>query len=232
DYPIGDKRATLGEIWASFKESFLALIMPVLILGGILGGVFTPTEAAAVAVFYACLVGFFVFKTLKVQDLPRMLLHTSSVMGMIFLIMASASILGWLLASERIPELVSRLVLSISTNPHVVMLLINLFLLFVGMFMDIGAALVILAPILAPLAISVGVNPLHFGVIMTINLNIGLITPPLGACLFVACGISRLKLEDVVPDLWPFILSEVAILFLITYVPIIPMFLPKLLGFA
>lgn len=232
DYPIGDKRATLGEIWASFKESFLALIMPVLILGGILGGVFTPTEAAAVAVFYACLVGFFVFKTLKVQDLPRMLLHTSSVMGMIFLIMASASILGWLLASERIPELVSRLVLSISTNPHVVMLLINLFLLFVGMFMDIGAALVILAPILAPLAISVGVNPLHFGVIMTINLNIGLITPPLGACLFVACGISRLKLEDVVPDLWPFILAEVAILFLITYVPIIPMFLPKLLGFA
>lgn len=232
DYPIGDKRATLGEIWASFKESFLALIMPILILGGILGGVFTPTEAAAVAVFYACLVGFFVFKTLKVQDLPRMLLHTSSVMGMIFLIMASASILGWLLASERIPELVSRLVLSISTNPHVVMLLINLFLLFVGMFMDIGAALVILAPILAPLAISVGVNPLHFGVIMTINLNIGLITPPLGACLFVACGISRLKLEDVVPDLWPFILAEVAILFLITYVPIIPMFLPKLLGFA
>ncbi|MGI6034499.1 MAG: TRAP transporter large permease [Limnochordia bacterium] len=232
DYPIGYKRATLGEIWASFKESFLALIMPILILGGILGGVFTPTEAAAVAVFYACLVGFFVFKTLKVQDLPRMLLHTSSVMGMIFLIMASASILGWLLASERIPELVSRLVLSISTNPHVVMLLINLFLLFVGMFMDIGAALVILAPILAPLAISVGVNPLHFGVIMTINLNIGLITPPLGACLFVACGISRLKLEDVVPDLWPFILAEVAILFLITYVPIIPMFLPKLLGFA
>lgn len=232
DYPIGDKRATLGEIWSSFKESFLALIMPVLILGGILGGVFTPTEAAAVAVFYACLVGFFVFKTLKVQDLPRMLLHTSSVMGMIFLIMASASILGWLLASERIPELVSQLVLSISTNPHVVMLLINFFLLFVGMFMDIGAALVILAPILAPLAMSVGVNPLHFGVIMTINLNIGLITPPLGACLFVACGISRLSLEDVVPDLWPFILSEVAILFLITYVPIIPMFLPKLLGFA
>ena len=141
-----------------------------------------------------------------------MLLHTSSVMGMIFLIMASASILGWLLASERIPELVSRLVLSISTNPHVVMLLINLFLLFVGMFMDIGAALVILAPILAPLAISVGVNPLHFGVIMTINLNIGLITPPLGACLFVACGIGQLKLEEVVPDLWPFILAEVAVL--------------------
>jgi tripartite ATP-independent transporter DctM subunit len=232
DYPIGDKRATIGEIWASFKESFLALIMPVLILGGILGGVFTPTEAAAVAVLYACLVGFFVFKTLRVQDLPRMLLHTSSVMGMIFLIMASASILGWLLASERIPELVSRLVLSISTNPHVVMLLINLFLLFVGMFMDIGAALVILAPILAPLAISVGVNPLHFGVIMTINLNIGLITPPLGACLFVACGIGQLKLEEVVPDLWPFILAEVAILLLITYVPVIPMFLPRLLGLA
>ena len=112
------------------------------------------------------------------------------------------------------------------------MLLINLFLLFVGMFMDIGAALVILAPILAPLAISVGVNPLHFGVIMTINLNIGLITPPLGACLFVACGIGQLKLEEVVPDLWPFILAEVAILLLITYVPVIPMFLPRLLGLA
>jgi len=216
-YPKKERRATLLEMLKAFKEAFLALLMPIIILGGILSGVFTPTEAAAIAVAYAFIVGLFVFKTVKLKDIPELLEQTARTTGVVFLIIGSASILGWILASERVPEQIAQAFLNISHNKFVILLLINILMLIVGMFMDIAAALVILGPILHPLAVSLGVAPIHFGIIMVLSLNIALMTPPVGACLFVACGISKLSLEAISKAIWPFIVAEVIVLFIITF---------------
>jgi len=231
NYPIGDKKPTIKEVAVSFKEAIIPLLMPIIILGGILSGIFTPTEAAAIAVLYALFVGFFIFKNLKLKDIPELLYEMVRNSGSVFIILSAASILGWILANEQIPELIGTMILSVSQNKIIVLLIINAILIILGMFMDMTAALIILGPILHPLAVSVGVHPLHFGIIMVVNLNIALMTPPLGACLFVACGISKLKLEEISKEIWPFILIEVSVLLLITYVPQISMFIPKLLGF-
>jgi len=232
DYPIGNKRANVKEISIAFKKAFIPLLMPVIILGGILSGVFTPTEAAAIAVLYALIVGFFVYRNLTLKDLPILIYNMVKNSGSIFIILSAAAILGWILAREQIPELIGTMILNFSSNKYVVLMIINMILIVLGMFMDMTAALIILGPILHPLAVSVGVHPLHFGIIMIVNLNIALMTPPLGACLFVACGISKLTLEEISGEIWPFILVEFGVLILVTYVPMISMFLPRLLGFA
>ncbi len=231
DYPIGESKPTIKEVAVSFKEAIIPLLMPVIILGGILSGIFTPTEAAAIAVLYALIVGFFIFKNLKLKDIPELLFEMVRNSGSVFIILSAASILGWILANEQIPEMIGSLILNVSQNKYIVLLIINAILIVLGMFMDMTAALIILGPILHPLAVSVGVHPLHFGIIMVVNLNIALMTPPLGACLFVACGISKLKLEEISKEIWPFILIEVSVLLVITYIPEISMFIPKLLGF-
>jgi TRAP-type transport system large permease protein len=231
NYPIGGQKYSFKEKVISFKEAIIPLLMPVIILGGILSGIFTPTEAAAIAVFYALFVGFFVFRNLKLKDIPELIYNMVRNSGSIFIILSAAAILGWILASEQIPEKVGVMILQFSENKYIVLLIINAILLILGMFMDMTAALIILGPILHPLAVSVGVHPLHFGIIMVVNLNIALMTPPLGACLFVACGISKLTLEEISIAIWPFILVELLILMLVTYIPIISMFIPKLLGF-
>lgn len=231
DYPIGEEKPTLKEVAISFKEAIIPLLMPVIILGGILTGIFTPTEAAAIAVLYALFVGFFIFKNLKLKDIPELLFEMVRNSGSVFIILSAAAILGWILQNEQIPEMIGTLILNFSQNKYVVLLIINVILIILGMFMDMTAALIILGPILHPLAVSVGVHPLHFGIIMVVNLNIALMTPPLGACLFVACGISKLKLEEISKEIWPFILIEVSVLLVITYIPEISMFIPKLLGF-
>jgi len=230
DYPIGERKPKLKEVGIAFKEAIIPLLMPIIILGGILSGIFTPTEAAAVAVLYALLIGFFVFKNLHLKDIPELLYEMVKNSGSVFIILSAAAILGWILANEQIPELVGSLILSISQNKYIVLLIINLLLIILGMFMDMTAALIILGPILHPLAVSVGIHPLHFGIIMVVNLNIALMTPPLGACLFVACGISKLSLGEISKEIFPFILIEFAVLLLISYVPAISMFVPKLLG--
>ena len=232
NYPIGEKRASVKEMGIAFKDAFIPLLMPVIILGGILSGIFTPTEAAAIAVLYALIVGFFIFKNLKLKDIPELLYNMVKNSGSVFIILSAAAVLGWILSNKKVPTMIGNMILGFSENKIVVLLIINLILLILGMFMDMTAALIILGPILHPLAVSVGVHPLHFGIIMVVNLNIALMTPPLGACLFVACGISKLSLEEITKEIWPFILCEFAVLMLITYVPAIPMFLPRLLGFA
>ncbi|MBN1333981.1 MAG: TRAP transporter large permease [Synergistales bacterium] len=229
-YPVGEKRATFREIVVGFKDAIVALLMPIIILGGILSGVFTPTEAAAVAVAYAMVLGLFVYRNITLSDLVPLFLKMAKTTGVVFLVISAASILGWVLAIEQIPEKVAALMLGISSNKYVIMLLILGLLLLVGMFMDIAAALIILGPILHPLAVSLGYHPLHFGIIMVLALNIALMTPPVGACLFVACGISKLTLEQISREIWPFILVEVGVLLLITFVPDIPLLLPRLMG--
>jgi tripartite ATP-independent transporter DctM subunit len=224
-------RSTLRMMLKSTKDAVVPLMMPVIILGGILSGVFTPTEAAAVAVGYAAFVGLFVFKTIKFRDFLPLFYQTAMVTGVVFLIIGTASICGWVLASERVPEKVAGVLLSLSAGKSSLLLLILILMMIVGCFMDIAAALIILGPILHPLAVSQGIHPLHFGIIMVFSLNIALITPPVGACLFVACGITRLSLEQLSRAILPFVLVEFLALFIIAYVEEIPMFIPKLLGF-
>jgi len=229
-YPRG-KKTTLKEKIFGLKDATIPLLMPIIILGGILSGTFTPTEAAAVAVLYAVVIGFFVLKTLKVADLGPMLIKTARITGVVFLIIGAASILSWVLAINQIPESIAKLLLATTDNPKLILLLILLLMLIVGMFMDIAAALIILGPILHPIAMSIGMDPIHFGITMVLSLNIALMTPPVGACLFVACSISKLTLAQLSKAIWPFIIVEVVALFLVAYIPEISLFLPRLLGF-
>ena len=231
NFPKGEKRATVREIFKSFKQAILALLMPAIILGGILIGIFTPTEAAAVSVFCAFIIGFLIYRNLKLKDLWESLNEMTLVTAVVFIILSTAAIFGWLIASEQIPQKVASLILNLTHNKYLVLLIINILLLIVGCFMDQTAALIILAPVLAPLAYKVGVHPLHFAMVMILNLVIGLITPPLGACLFAVCSIGRMPLETVIKPVLPLTLALIAILMLITYVPAITMTVPRLLGF-
>jgi tripartite ATP-independent transporter DctM subunit len=231
-YPKHNQKVTFQRVWVGTRKAIWGLIMPAIILGGILGGIFTPTEAAAIAVGYALFLGMVVYRNLSLKDLFRIFYRNSVLMGVIGLIMSSAAVLAWILASEQIPDMVARGFLSITSNKYAILLLINLFLIFIGMFMDITASLIILGPILAPLAIDVGVHPLHFGIMMCVNLYIALITPPMGGCLFLAMAISQLRIGPILKELWPFLLIEIFVLFLVVYIPEITMFIPRLLGFV
>jgi len=229
-YPRGPK-TTLKEKILGVKDAIIPLLMPIIILGGILSGMFTPTEAASVAVLYALVIGFFVLKTVKPRDVPPMLVKTARITGVVFLIIGAASILSWVLAINQIPEAIAKFLLDTTGNPKLILLMILILMLIVGMFMDIAAALIILGPILHPIAVNMGMDPIHFGIVMVLSLNMALMTPPVGACLFVACSISKLTLAQLSKAIWPFIIVEMATLFIVAYVPEIALFFPRLLGF-
>jgi len=230
--PVAAKRATLKEFFISLKKSILALMMPIIILGGIMTGWFTPTEAGGVAVLYGLIVGFFIYRNLTLRDLWEVLESMTRVTAVVFLILATAAILSWFLAAEQIPQQVASGVLDLTSNKYMVLLFINIILLVVGCFMDQTAALIILGPVLSPLALGVGVHPMHFGIIMCLNLVIGLTTPPLGACLFSCCSISKVSVEEISAEIWPMIIALLIVLGLVTYIPAISMTLPTLLGFV
>lgn len=221
-----------SKVVKSLLGGIIPLLTPIIILGGILSGIFTPTEASAVAVFYSLLVAFIIYRTLTLKKLYNIVESSFRLCGIVLIIVALGSVLAWLFAIDHIPEQLTHLLISISgDNKYIILLIINIFMLIVGMFMDITAALIILAPILAPLAINLGVDPLHFGIMMVVNLNIGLITPPLGAVLFVATSISKLKYENVIKEILPFLVVEIIILFLIVYIPELTLLMPHYLGF-
>ena len=225
------KKTTFMEKLIGLKDAIIPLLMPIIILGGILSGIFTPTEAAAVAVAYALIIGFFILKSLKLVDLPPMFVNTAKITGVVFLIIGTASIVSWVLAINQVPQMIADFLLSTTGDPKIVLLLIIILMLIVGMFMDIAAALIILGPILHPIAVSMGMSPIHFGIVMVLSLNIALMTPPVGACLFVVCSITKLKLGEISRAIIPFILVEVVALFIIAYVPIISTFIPSLFGY-
>jgi len=226
-YPKGE-RQPIGVIVKSFTGAFWALLMTFVILFGILGGYFTPTEASIVAVVYALVVGMFVYKELKLKDLPKILLDSMVSTASIMFLVGFANLFGWILVSEQIPILVADGILGISDNPIVVILLINLLLLFVGTFMETIAALVILFPVLLPVASSVGMDPVHFGVMMVLNLVIGLSTPPVGVCLFVASSIGKVSIGKTSKALLPFLGASLVVLLLVAFIPEITLFLPGL----
>ena len=226
----GDEKASGAKIWATFKDAILALLMPVIILGGIYGGVFTPTEAAVVAVAYGFIIGFFVYRELTLPKLKDILVNTSIGTATIMFIIATSSVFSWILTAQRVPQAVAEAILSISTNPVVILTLINLLLLFIGTFMETVASIIILVPVLLPVVTQIGVDPLHFGIIIVVNLAIGMVTPPLGVCLFVGCGIGGITLESISKAVWPFILSMILAVLLLTYIPWISLILPRLAG--
>ncbi len=227
--PVSDRRFSLKRVLNSFISGFLALLMPAIILGGIIFGIATPTEAAAIAVAYAFFLGVAVYRSLTFDAIVQTLIRTSIITGVVFLIIASASILSWWMTFMQIPQKVATLFLSISHNPQVVISLILALLLIVGMFMDINAALIILAPVLGPLTATIGMDPVHAGVMIILSLNISLMTPPVGACLFVISSITGERIERISVDLWPFILLEVGVLFLVAFWPSMTLFVPGLL---
>lgn len=214
------------------REATFALLAPVIILGGILAGVFTPTEAAAVAVGYAFLIGLLIHKELSLKAMPALLIQSGVTTSILLLVIGTANILAWVLSAEQVPQKIAQGLLSITTDPYLIMLLINLFLLVVGMFMEGGAAIIILAPVLSQVATSVGIHPLHFGFVVVLNIVIGLLTPPLGVCLFVVCSLSRIPIERLVRAIMPFLLIEIGILLLVSYFPMTVLLIPKLLGYS
>ena len=187
-------------------------------------------KAAALAVLYALVVGGLVYRSLRWRDLAEMLERTARITGVVFLIIAAASILGWWMTFNQIPQKVAAAFLAVTTDPTALIALILMLLLLVGMFMDINAALIILAPVLVPLTKAVGMDPVHAGIMIVLALNISLMTPPVGACLFVLASVTGEKIERISASLWPFILVEVAVLLLIAYWPGLTLFVPRLLG--
>lgn len=229
--PKGEGGPSLMVILRSFRSSLLALLMPVIILGGILFGLATPTEAAAIAVLYALVVGVVVYRAIGWNDIVEMLVRTARITGVVFLIIASASILGWWMTFNQIPQAIAAAFLAVSQDPNMIIAMILALLLLVGMFMDINAALIILAPVLAPLTLKIGMDPVHAGIMIILALNISLMTPPVGACLFVLSSITGETIERISAALWPFIVVEVAILIAIAFWSDLTLFIPRLLGF-
>ncbi|MBN7784969.1 TRAP transporter large permease [Ponticoccus gilvus] len=230
--PVAERGATLGEIWRTFVSSLTALAMPAIILGGILGGIVTPTEAAAIAVAYALFIGAFVYRRLTFGALLEMLISTARITGVIFVIIAFAGILGWWMSFERIPQAIAEAVLATSEEPWVVTLIIIAVLLVIGMVMDITAILILLAPVLVPLTETIGLDPIHAGIIFILSLNISLMTPPVGACLFVLSSVTGEKIERITVKLMPFLLAELGVLIVYAYWEDAALLLPRLLGFT
>ena len=198
-----------------------------MIIVGILTGVFTATESAAVACLLAFIIGKFVYKELKLKELPQMFLNTAMNSAIVTFIVGMATLFGWVLSFERVPQLIAETFISISESPLIFLLLCNLLFLFVGMFIEGMAALIILVPVLLPVVLQYGIDPIHFGIIVCINLTIGLITPPVGTCLFIASSISKIRLETLTRSLMPFLAVSIVVLLLITYIPSLTMAIPN-----
>ena len=221
--------AGVAELGRSFLGAFWALAMTALIIGGLLTGLATPTETAIIASVYALIVGLLVYRELPIRDIPRIFIDSAVSSAAILALVGFANVFGWILVSERIPQAIAAAVLSVTDNKYVVIILINLLLLFVGMFMETIAALIILFVPLLTLAQSVGVDPLHFATFAVLNLMIGLTTPPVGVCLFVCANIAKLPLTPVIVAILPFLLTNILVLLLVSYVPPIATWLPSVL---
>ena len=228
DFPKSD-RSNFKEMIKSFFSVIPALLIPLVIIVGILSGVFTATESAAVATLIALIVGKFFYKELKFKELPNMLITTAVNSSIVTFIIAMATIFGYILTLERIPQVIASALIGISENPIIFLLLVNVLLLFIGMIIEGLAAIIILVPVLLPVAVAYGIDPVQFGIIICINLTIGLVTPPVGTALVIASSIANIKMEKLAVTLVPFIIAAIIVLFLITYIPHITLWIPGLL---
>lgn len=225
----GEGQFSLRRMARSFRECFWALMMPVIILGGIYSGMFTPTEAAAVAAVYGALVGFFIYRELTLKDLPRTLLSAAYNTTMIMFVVGAANLFGWILTNAQVPHMLAASFATLTNSPLVFLMLVNVLLLFIGTLINASAAVVILTPILLPVAIGLGIDPMFFGVLMVVNLAIGCITPPVGLDLFVVASITGISIDKVTAKVMPYLLMLLVDLVILTYFPSIITFLPELM---
>ncbi|MPM01593.1 Sialic acid TRAP transporter large permease protein SiaM [bioreactor metagenome] len=227
--PIYEKRAGIREVFRAFREASWALFLPVVIVGGIRFGVFTPTEAGSIAILYALVLGTIVYREMTLKDLKTGLIETVTTTASIMLIIAAASSFAWILTWERVPQITANWVLTMVSSPGVFLLLINIFLLIVGMFIEGNAAMLVLIPIFMPMVQALGINDVHFGMVFIFNMAVGSLTPPMGTVMFTTCSITGAKIGDYIRESVPFYLVLLFCLLLITYIPQISLFLPNLL---
>lgn len=225
------ERSAVKEMAKSFIAVIPALSVPVIIIVGVVSGVFTPTESAAIACIVAVMVGFFLYREIKIKDFPQIFINTAKTTAVITLLIAMANIFGWMLTFEQIPQQIAAWMTSLTENPLLFLLIVNIFLLIVGMFMDGIAALVILIPIFAPLLSNYGIDPVHFGVIMCINLAAGLLTPPVGSGLFIAASVSNLSIGQITKAILPFLAVTYIVLLMLTYIPDLVLWIPSMIGY-
>ena len=228
-YPC-EERASFKEILISFKRAFLSLFLVVIVIGGILKGIFTATEAAAISVVYAFILSAVVYREVKIKMLPELLLQTGITTAVVMLLIGASSGMGWIMTMANIPQTVSAALLGLSDNPILILLAINLLLIFVGTFMDMTPAVLIFTPIFLPVAQSLGMHEVHFGIMLIANLSIGLCTPPVGTCLFIGCGVGKTTIAKVTKTMLLFFGAMVAALLVITYVPQVSLWLPVQTG--
>ncbi|GLB60242.1 TRAP transporter large permease [Cytobacillus sp. NCCP-133] len=220
-----EEKSSIKEVALAFRSAILAILMPVIILGGIYGGIFTPTEGSVVAVVYGLIVGLLIYREIKWKDLPEIFISSAITSSVILFIISCASIFGFLLTREQIPAQISEGMLGITSNAIMILIIINVILLIVGTFLETSAAIVIMAPILVPIASAAGMDLVHFGVIMVVNLAIGMITPPVGINLFVASNIAKIRLEHIVRAIMPFIIVLIIDVLILSFMPSISLFL-------
>lgn len=228
NYPKSEEPFTAGRFFRGLKDASLALIMPIIIMIGIRGGVFTPTEGGAVAVAYSLFIGVFVYRTLKPRDIFASAVASGITASIIMLVVAASSPFGWILSISRAPQTFAELMLTLTTNKYAILFIINLLLLGVGMILEGAAIVLLLAPILAPVVQSIGVDPVHFAIIMTVNICIGMITPPVGVNLFVAAPIAKTTMSRISKAVLPLLAAELVALLIITYFPQLTLFIPNL----
>ena len=227
---IPQPRKTGREKFAAFKDAFWGLMTPVIILGGIYAGIFTPTEAAGIAVIYGLIVGMFIYKEIKIKDLRNIFMDSAVSSASVMFIVAAAAIFAWILTTSQIANQLSEMVLSVSDNKIIILLLINIIFLIAGCFLDANSAFYILLPIMVPVLAAIDVNLIHAGVFLTVNMAIGQITPPVGINLYVGCNVAEIPVSAICKKIVPFLIAGVIVLFILTYVPQITMFLPNLLA--
>jgi C4-dicarboxylate transporter DctM subunit len=203
--------------------------MPVLIMGGILSGMFTPTEAAGVVVLYSAIMGAFYYRKLTFRSLPKVLLASGLESGMVMLLIAMSEPFAWFVAVDQIPQMLVQWISALTTSPYMILLLVNVFLILMGIPMETAPALVIVTPVLAPIAQAVGIDPIHMGIVICLNLVLGLVTPPVGAVLFAVCGVANMSLDRLSRAIWPPFLVSMVALVIITYIPWLSTFLPRIL---
>jgi tripartite ATP-independent transporter DctM subunit len=227
-----DEAAGLAEIWRTFSRAALSLLLVIIVMGGILGGIFTATEAAAIAVAYSLFLAMVVYREVKISHLPEILIQSAITTSIVMLLIGASCSMSYVLTINNIPQMISEALLSVSDNPWVIIAIINVLLLIVGTFMDMTPAVLIFTPIFLPVVTSLGMHPLQFGIIMITNLCIGLCTPPVGSCLFIGCSVGKVEMSRVTKPMIPFFAAMIMALILITSISSLSLFLPQLMGVA
>ena len=220
-----------GRLFSELKRSAIVLLMPLLIIGGIIGGAFTATEGSAVSVIYALILGFGITRTLKISDLPGIILRAAITTAVVCALIAFASVITYLMTVDLMPQKLSALLFSITKDPIIYLLLVTVLLFIVGMFLESNSAYIMLVPLLHPIAIQYGIDPLHFGFLFVLNLVIGMLTPPVGVVLFVVCGVTGVRMRELVTNIWPFVAWMYAVLLLCLFFPAIVTTLPRAMGY-